>query len=332
MAEFYTVEITSDPEDAWIEVETMPTGTPITTVEELQAMVMSGTVSYYLANDIDASDTINWNGGAGFAPKSGGTGAIIHVDGRNHKITYLYINRPSTNHNGIFTTSTREASILLENIILENVTVMGRSYIGGLVGRASSKFVINNCGVSGNIVSSYGDYNGVGGLVGYNAGAINRCYSKANVWNSSWTTSHGSLVGENYVGGTITDCYATGSVATYYESKVDLGGLVGVNHGTINRCYSTGLVLPTGYSRIHGFAGLNAIGSILASYWDVETSQHTIGSFPSTDPPTGKTTAQMKQQATYAGWDFDRTWKIIEGASYPMLRIGATKARATKSA
>ena len=34
----------------------------------------------------------------------------------------------------------------------------------------------------------------------------------------------------------------------------------------------------------------------------------------------GKTTAEMKQQATFAGWDFVTIWGIAEGASIPGLR------------
>jgi hypothetical protein len=33
-----------------------------------------------------------------------------------------------------------------------------------------------------------------------------------------------------------------------------------------------------------------------------------------------KTTAEMMQQATFEGWDFDNIWTIDEGRSYPSLR------------
>jgi hypothetical protein len=29
---------------------------------------------------------------------------------------------------------------------------------------------------------------------------------------------------------------------------------------------------------------------------------------------------QMKQQASFPGWDFDATWTICEGKDYPRLR------------
>jgi len=50
------------------------------------------------------------------------------------------------------------------------------------------------------------------------------------------------------------------------------------------------------------------------SYWDLQTSGI------STDPvATGKTTAQMKQQATYERWNFINQWSIEENLSYPDL-------------
>ncbi|HDI12511.1 MAG TPA: hypothetical protein ENF64_00165, partial [Hadesarchaea archaeon] len=46
------------PEDPYI----------IENVEQLQAMKDNLSAHYALGNDIDASDTVNWNGGAGFEP------------------------------------------------------------------------------------------------------------------------------------------------------------------------------------------------------------------------------------------------------------------------
>lgn len=33
----------------------------------------------------------------------------------------------------------------------------------------------------------------------------------------------------------------------------------------------------------------------------------------------GKTTAEMKRQATYVGWDFTKIWRIKEGQTYPFF-------------
>jgi hypothetical protein len=75
---------------------------PIYNVYDLQNMSNNVSASYYLANDIDASDTKNWNGGAGFDPvgnDSGSYGGMPffvypnsfkgNFDGRGHRITGL---------------------------------------------------------------------------------------------------------------------------------------------------------------------------------------------------------------------------------------------------
>ena len=60
----------------------------------------------------------------------------------------------------------------------------------------------------------------------------------------------GALVGRN-CGGTITNCYSTGSIS----GNQYIGGLVGYNEGTIVGCYST--VTIVGESQVGGLAGGN---------------------------------------------------------------------------
>jgi hypothetical protein len=56
-------------------------------------------------------------------------------------------------------------------------------------------------------------------------------------------------------------------------------------------------------------------GTVTQSYWDVETTGQRVS-----DGGEGKTSAEMKQRATFVGWDFDGVWQIREGVSYPTLR------------
>ena len=53
---------------------------------------------------------------------------------------------------------------------------------------------------------------------------------------------------------------------------------------------------------------------LLNSYWDIDASGQTVSS-----GGIGKTTAQMKQESTYANWDFNFIWQIDEGEDYPLL-------------
>jgi cysteine-rich repeat protein len=60
---------------------------------------------------------------------------------------------------------------------------------------------------------------------------------------------------------------------------------------------------------------LNNAGTVLNSFWDIQTSGRSASA-----GGTGKTTAQMMQQATYSEWDFTNTWTITEEVTYPQLQ------------
>jgi hypothetical protein len=144
------------------------------------------------------------------------------------------------------------------------------------------KSTIQNCYATGVI---YG-YNSTGGLVGYadctGGGLISNCYSKAIVSGYYYT---GGLVGEAWRI-PFTNCYATGEVIS---SQTQKGGLVGRNIAcVVNDCF-----------------------------WDTETS-----GLATSPVGTGKTTAEMKTQATFTNWDFVTIpiWNIdTENNGYPHL-------------
>jgi hypothetical protein len=50
-------------------------------------------------------------------------------------------------------------------------------------------------------------------------------------------------------------------------------------------------------------------------FWNTETTGISLAGVG-----TGKTTAQMKQQATFINWNFSTVWTIDEGNSFPKLR------------
>ena len=150
----------------------------------------------------------------------------------------------------------------------------------------------------------------------------------------------GSVVGYNDKGGTVRGCYATGSVTGIFE----VGGLVGANDdsSTLSNCYATCSV--TGIDRVGGLAGFSGYwkvincyaagpvsgqtnvggllgwsdGTVSGSYWDTNAT----GQATSDGSATGKSTAEMKQQASFAGWDFTAVWRITEDVTYPLLRTG----------
>jgi uncharacterized protein (TIGR02145 family) len=177
---------------------------------------------------------------------------------------------------------------------------------GGLVGSNSGN--IGFCYATGN-VSGSGYGGGVsGGLVGSNSGNIGVCYATGNVKGGRYS---GGLVGENEGG--ITNCYSTGDV----QSDNNVGGLVGNSKGIVVNCYAVGNVSGTTSSTIGGLVGTNA-GGMINSYYDRQTSGQV-----DIDKGEPKSTTQMKQQATFVGWDFDKIWIINAGKNneYPDLQL-----------
>ncbi len=79
---------------------------------------------YELTQDIDASDTINWNNGAGFSPIGSWYNPFIGVfDGKGYKIRNLYINRVGEYDVGLFGYVGSGGEV--RNLGLENVQVLG---------------------------------------------------------------------------------------------------------------------------------------------------------------------------------------------------------------
>jgi hypothetical protein len=297
---------------------------PIYTPEELAKIgvdpnyPLSG--KYILMANIDLSSYSNWvpigNNSKPFTGQFDGNGLVI----KN-----LTINRPSSDYQGLFGYTGSIAKIV--NVALENVSVTGYNYTGGLVGVNSGTITNSHStgSVTGNgstgglvgynyegtITNSYsiGNVTGngsTGGLAGYNCGTITNSYSTSSVTGYNYT---GGLVGFNNQG-TITNSYSTGSISSSHYT----GGLVGFNnHGAITSSYSTGSVKGGSYTG--GLVGDQYFGAITSSYWDTQTSGLTTSA-----GGTGKTTAQMKTQATFVNWDFTNVWAIDEGKSYPYLR------------
>jgi formylglycine-generating enzyme required for sulfatase activity len=142
--------------------------------------------------------------------------------------------------------------------VISNLTITAstQDYIG-LFGYIGSGGQICNLGVE-NVNISGRQF--VGGLTGSNYGTLTSCYATGSVSSDSDNSYVGGLVGENY-GGTITFCYATGSVnGTGYL----VGGLVGMNRGTLTACYATSSV--SGFSGVGGLLGQNHSGVLTSCY------------------------------------------------------------------
>lgn len=235
-----------------------------------------------------------------------------------------------------------------------SANIVGMRYMGGLVGvnkSTSSGFyngqffltnpaIVENSQSSARVVASSGGIN-AGGLVGYNLGIIRDSHATGdvNATDSAWNGGTGGLVGMDegqvsrsyatgnvsgldYVGGLIgigaygglENSYATGNVT----GRQHVGALIGFNEGSVLNSYATGAV--SGSLNVGGLGGTDSsppyyYWTTTNSYWDVNTTGRS-----SSAGGTGKTTSELKQRNTYAGWDFSTVWQIDEGNAYPTLR------------
>ncbi|MCL2290892.1 MAG: InlB B-repeat-containing protein, partial [Bacteroidetes bacterium] len=270
---------------------------------------------FKLNNDIDLTDYLaiggegytQW-GDEGWEPIGEGdyefTGTF---NGAGYKITGLWIDRAGSERIGLFGSIDDGAIIDSLGVEIAAAGIIGGYKVGGLVGE-NNDGTITNCYVIGNLT----DAQQIGGLVGGNWGTISNCYFTGNVTGTY--EQAGGLVGENLYG-TISNCYAIGNVTG--ENYV--GGLVGQNIGssTISNCYAAGNVTGTGY--VGGFVGRGE--NITYCFYDINVAGGAPGvGYGSGTGVTGKATAEMQQQSTFTGWDFDDIWKICEDLTYPFFQ------------
>jgi hypothetical protein len=204
----------------------------------------SGTY-FKLSNDIDLTTWLSpgnpgYNTGAFWLPiGSDGNNFYGKLDGNNHKIIGLKINRSSTDYIGLF------------------------GYIG-------TDGKLQNIGVEIKKGDTVKGHHNVGILAGKNdGGKIFYCYATGVVSGATYYV--GGIVGGN--SGTMNNCYATGAVSGVFHY---VGGLAGYNSGTVSNCYATGAV--SGFQYTGGLVGYNYLGTVINSYWDKQTTGQSTSS------------------------------------------------------
>jgi hypothetical protein len=256
----------------------------VSTLENLRWISENDTswsFNYELNSDINAADTKNWNGSAGWKPI--GTEAVFFsgkFDGKGHKIDSLYINRPAENYVGFFGIVFGK-NIEITKLGITNSSITGKNYVGGLVGR-NSYCSIKDCFTSGNIIGS--QYSG--GHIGKSSyAAINNSFSSCKVTGSSYTGgliayvfesnvndcfSDGVVAGKEFTGGIsgflensfLNNSYSSCSVTGTNKS----GGIVGYSfQSEMNSCYSSSTI--TGPDYVGGLAGNSDNSTIKNSFF-----------------------------------------------------------------
>ena len=108
-----------------------------------------------------------------------------------------------------------------------------------------------------------------GGVVGAQlSGSITGCNTSATV---KGVTYAGGIAGYTNGGGSLTGCYATGSISVENNTTnaAWAGGVVGSNgSSTLTACYATGSVTSSGSGTIYagGVTGTNDFGTLTACY------------------------------------------------------------------
>ncbi len=193
--------------------------------------------------NIDATTTQTLNGGEGFSPIGNQIVKFTgKYNGNNHFIANLYINRPSSDSVGFFGVTT---SATITNLRIMDANIVGRSFVGILVGRTYGTQIVN-CHTSGSVQAVDPLYGRCGGLIGANGGPVLRSSSTANV--SAVKDIVGGLIGINTA--EVRFSFAGGSVT----GQNVVGGFAGsLSFGTVSQCYSASTV--SGQQRVGGFIG-----------------------------------------------------------------------------
>lgn len=215
-------------------------------------------------------------------------------------------------------------------------------YEGGITGTNAG--TIENCTVSGSIEA----YN-AGGIAGKNEGIIRSCRNDAYVHGK--VNASGGIVAINT--GTVEFCYNTGRVRhTINFGDGFAGGIVGLNrqNGVVSDCYNIGTIEGENYAYACGVCGSSAAtnggsGGVTRRCYNAGTLKMVNGKVMrlfgivcdsvSNTPPqncyylsedgvagegTAVTDAQLRQQSTFVGFDFDTVWTFTGDYPYPQLR------------
>ncbi|WP_405131416.1 S-layer homology domain-containing protein [Paenibacillus sp. FSL H8-0317] len=261
--------------------------------------------SYKLIADIDLS---GYAVDEGWLPIGDAYGPFRgEFNGDEYAISNLTINRPDGSYVGLFGGT---ASKNISNVRLQNVHIISGSAVGGLSGYNTG--AIRNSYVTGSVTGN----NSVGGLVAFNGGGeIDSSYAVGTVRGNN---NVGGLVGSKG-GGEIKNSYARVNVT----GNSNVGGLVGGNEGEgIDNSYAAGTVNSSD-NQVGGLVG--SVSSVFGgiptnSFYDMDTTGQV-----DTGKGTGLSTADMKLQSSYTDWDFENIWTIhpSQNNGYPYLQAFA---------
>ncbi|MCC5927231.1 MAG: T9SS type A sorting domain-containing protein [Bacteroidetes bacterium] len=291
---------------------------------------------FVLTSDINLSASLDWEDG--FEPIGNTTTEFTGVfDGQGFSLETYYTFRPD--RTGMFGVIGNEG--IVRNLNLTNGFVYGNHFVGGIAG--VNKGTIERVSYEG-LVKGTGEtlIRGVGGLVGRNQGNITLSRSMGTVESEtrdSMSSGAAGLTMQN--DGVITRSFSTADVTGGVSA-----GFVGTNTGRIENTFSTGVV--SGSRTATGFVGSNAEEAVIKNSYssspvlasDPEADDVTLTGFigetdsedeeniftdgswgnPIDEHAVTLTAAQMRDAASFTGFDFTDIWSINQGQSFPYLQ------------
>ena len=266
----------------------------ITNAQQLKYITKALNAHFVLTADISLNEE---TAGSGWDPigkqEAPFTGTL---DGQGHAIKNMWMKRPSTNGVGLFG-YINNASISNLRLEISSNGINGGENVGGICGSANNQCLIQKCSVSGELTGS----STIGGICGYAYNTtFEQCYSEGSISTNTITWRQERCAGIVGRGGKVTNCYSTVSLAGH--------SCYGISEGSVSKCYFAGKV--SSYSCYFSCPG---------SYTYYESSSITASNYIY-NQENARTTAQMKTQSNYEGWDFTTIWQITEGKTYPILR------------
>ncbi len=316
----------------------------ITDAYELSEIRNDLAAFYRLMNDIDLTEWINDNNPtAGWAPIGTSTAPFTGIfDGNNQCIYGLKIDRSSLDNIGLFGYVNKGK---ISNATLVKPIIKGRNNVGGITGAQGD---ITNCVIIGGSITGNST---VGGIVGYfNKGSIiTGCYCNAVV--TGGTDYVGGVVGSlSY--GSVTNNIFSGDISATGQRVGGISGGLSNSNTVITYNYVTGSIegreYVGGIVGIDGYSYYNKISNNVCIADEVRATSSTpyrisiqvdagnlawaktrliqngkeIVAEDNESNGTSYGEKTLKRSTTYIGigWDFNNTWTIVEGESYPYLK------------
>lgn len=304
----------------------------IASEEQLDAMREDPFSSYALSSNIIL--TQGWTPiGDGVTPFMG------NFDGRGYEISGLdvEISAESDCYGGLFgyVSGGNISNLTVSGSVSVKESGFTQACAGGIVGCMDSGS-ITNCR---NICSINADTTNTayaGGIVGLFMGSeLERCCNDGEVYAKGIFTSVGGIAGICFAPAAATDCYNTADVtAIAFSDDINYGtayaGGISSNSDVL-RCYNTGVIYAE--SDMLAVTGSISAGSEVAKdcYFLSGTAEYGLGEYYGFDEPdvSAVTEEELRQQSTFADFDFDSIWTMAGDKDYPYPELRSVQRNIT---